>query len=169
MHPAPLRLVAQDLQCQAEGCEGQPSGVRRRHGGKDVPRTWLEGTFVETIKGWQSGWFYITEPREPKWAAAPEFKSGVPMQLTYWKEKGLLRGSPEELTGLQSCLQTLVNKKLKLVNVIQVMIVRRILPCQQRASNLWKFDPAQHRTLSGLFDTMYEAAVQGRRSPRIRN
>ena len=24
--------------------------------------TWLEGSFVETIKGWQSGWFYITEP-----------------------------------------------------------------------------------------------------------
>ena len=64
------------------------------------------------------------------------------MQLTSWKEKGLLWGSSEELTGLQSCLQTLVNKKLKLVNVIQVMLVRRILPCQQRAFNLWEFDPA---------------------------
>ena len=50
-----------------------------------------------------------------------------------------------------------VNKKLKLVNMIQVMLVRRILPCQQRAFNLWEFDPAQHRTLSGLFDTTYEA------------
>ena len=38
------------------------------------------------------------------------------------------------------------------------MLVRRILPCQQRAFNLWEFDPAQHRTLSGLFDTTYEAA-----------
>ena len=38
LHPAPLRLVAQDLQCQAEGCEGQPSGVRRRHGGQDAQR-----------------------------------------------------------------------------------------------------------------------------------
>ena len=59
---------------------------------------------------------------------------------------------------LQSCLQTLVNKKLKLVNVIQVMLVRRILPCQQWDFNLWEFDPAQHRTLSGLFDTTYEDA-----------
>ena len=42
--------------------------------------------------------------------------------------------------------------------MIQVMLVRRILPCQQRAFNLWEFDPAQHRTLSGLFDTTYEAA-----------
>ena len=62
------------------------------------------------------------------------------------------------MTGLQSCLQTFVNKKLRLVNVIQVMLVRRILPCQQRAFNLWEFDPAQHRTLSGLFDMTYEAA-----------
>ncbi len=70
------------------------------------------------------------------------------MQLTSWKEKGLLWGSSEELTGLQSCLQTLVNKKVKLVNVIQVMLVRRILPCQQQDFNLWEFDPAQHQTLS---------------------
>ena len=79
------------------------------------------------------------------------------MRLTSWEKKGLAWGEPPELIGLQSCLQTLVNKKLKLVNVIQVMLVRRILPCQQRAFNLWEFDPAQHRTLSGLFDTTYEA------------
>ena len=39
-----------------------------------------------------------------------------------------------------------------------MMLVRRILPCQQWAFNLWEFDPAQHRTLSGLFDTTYEDA-----------
>ena len=37
--------------------------------------TWLEGSFMETIKGWQSGWFYITEPRDTNWVAAPEFRS----------------------------------------------------------------------------------------------
>ena len=39
---------------------------------------WLEGAFVESVKGWQSGWFFITEPRDPKWAVAPEFRSGNP-------------------------------------------------------------------------------------------
>ena len=34
---------------------------------------WLEGSFVETLKGWQSGWFYITEPCNSEWVAAPEF------------------------------------------------------------------------------------------------
>ena len=53
------------------------SGQQAECGGSMVGRManvlWLEGSFMETIKGWQSGWFYITEPRDPKWAAAPEF------------------------------------------------------------------------------------------------
>ena len=52
----------------------------------------------------------------------------------------------------------MVNKKLNLVNVVQVMLIRQILPCQQRAFNLWEFDLAQHRTLNRLFDTTHEDA-----------
>ena len=51
-----------------------------------------------------------------------------------------------------------MNKKLKLVNVVQVMLIRRILPCQEQAFKLWEFNPAQHQTLSRLFDTTYEEA-----------
>ena len=51
-----------------------------------------------------------------------------------------------------------MDKKLKLVNVVQVMLIRRILPCQERAFNLWEFNLEQHQALSGLFDTTYEAA-----------
>ena len=50
----------------------------------------------------------------------------------------------------------MARKKLKLVNKIQVMLIRRILPCQQRDFNLWEFDLAQHQTLSELFDTMHK-------------
>ena len=50
----------------------------------------------------------------------------------------------------------MVTKKLKLVNVVQVMLIRRILPCQQRDFNLWEFDPAQHQTLRELFDTTHK-------------
>ena len=80
------------------------------------------------------------------------------MRLTSWKEKGLSWGSSGELTGLQTCIQNMVSKKLKLVNVVQVMLIRRILPCQQRAFKLWDFDLAQHQTLRKLFDTTYEDA-----------
>ena len=117
---------------------------------------WFEGSFMETIKGWQSGWFYITEPRDPKWAAAPEFRSSIPMRLTSWKEMGLSWGNPEEATGLQTCVHNLMDKKVKLVNVVQVMLFHRILPCQQRDFNLWEFDPPQHQTLHELFDTTHK-------------
>jgi len=50
----------------------------------------------------------------------------------------------------------MASKKLKLVNIVQVMLFRRILPCQQRDFNLWEFDPAQHQTLSELFDMMHK-------------
>lgn len=95
--------------------------------------TWPKGTFVETIKEWKKLWFYITEPRDATWAAAPEFKSGAPMRLTSWIEKGQNWSSSNELIALQTRIQSMVDKNIKLVNVIQVMLVRRILPCQSRA------------------------------------
>ena len=73
-----------------------------------------------------------------------------------WKETGLSWGNEKEVTGLQTCIQSLVSKPIKLVNVVQVMLVRRILPCQQWDFNLWEFDPAQHPTLNRHFDTTYE-------------
>ena len=69
--------------------------VQKQHArGKGTARERIEdllddGSFVETLKGWQSGWFYITEPRNANWAAAPEFRSRIPMWLTYWEKKGL--------------------------------------------------------------------------------
>ena len=119
---------------------------------------WLQGAFVESDRGRQSGWFYITEPRDPVWGAAPEFQSVIPTRLTSWKETGLSWGNPAEVTGLQTCIKDLIGRKVKLVTVVQVMLFRRILPCQRRAFNLWEFDPAQHQTLSRLFVTMHEDA-----------
>ena len=68
--------------------------------GKMPNVTRLVGSFLETIKGWQLGWLYITEPRDTNWVAAPEFRSGIPTRLTSWKEKGLSWGSSVELDGL---------------------------------------------------------------------
>ena len=107
--------------------------------GKMPKVTWLDGSFAETVKGWQSGWFYITEPRGANWAATPEFRSGTPMRLTSWERKGLAWGELAELTGLQTCIKSMKDKNIKLVNVIQVMLVRRILPCQRWAFKLWEF------------------------------
>ena len=124
--------------------------------GKMPHVTCLDGSFMETVKGWQSGWFYITEPRDANWAAAPEFRSCIPMWLTSWKRKVLASGEPAELTGLQNCVKNMISKKIKLVNVVQVMLFRRILPCQRRAFNMWEFDSVKHQTLLELFDTTHK-------------
>ena len=50
----------------------------------------------------------------------------------------------------------MIEKKIKLVNVIQVMLVRRILLCQRRAFNMWEFNPAEHQTLHELFDMTHK-------------
>ena len=78
------------------------------------------------------------------------------MQLTSWQEKGLTWGSSDELTALQTRVQSMIIKKVKLVDVVQVMLVRRILPCQRRTCHLWEYDPAKHQSLLELFGTMHE-------------
>ena len=126
--------------------------------GKMPNITWLDGSFADTMKGWQSGWFYITEPCGANWAAAPEFRSRTPMRLTSWEKKGLAWGELTELTGLQTCTKSMKDKNIKLVNVIQVMLVHRILPCQRRAFNLWEFAPTEHRALLELYNMTHKGA-----------
>ena len=79
---------------------------------------WPKGTFVETVKEWQKLWFYITEPRGATWAAAAEFNSGAPMRLTSWIEKGPNWSSSDEMIALQMHVRSMVDKDIKLVNII---------------------------------------------------
>ena len=108
---------------------------------------------METVKEWQKHWFYITEPHGTTWAATAEFNSGAPRV-----EKGLNWCSPDELIALQTRIQSMVDKNIKLVDIIQVMLVRRILPCQSRSRPLWEFNPKKHQTLERLFGTTHDDA-----------
>ena len=80
---------------------------------------------------------------------------GYPCSVS-WKETGLSWGNEEEVIGLQTCIRSLVDKPVRLINVIQVMLVRRILPCQRRSFNMWEFDPAEHQTLHELFNMTHK-------------
>ena len=86
----------------------------------------------------------------------PSFDPESPCRSLPGRRRGPVLGSSVELDGLQKYIRNMTSKKLKLVNIVQVMLFRRILPCQQRAFNLWEFDPAQHQTLRELFDTMHK-------------
>ena len=80
------------------------------------------------------------------------------MRLTSWEQKGLLWGESTELAGLINCIKGMKDKNIKLVNVIQVMLIHRILPCQRRAFNLWEFVPAEHQTLQRLYGMKHKNA-----------
>ena len=99
--------------------------------------TWLTSTFNDSVKEWQQQWFYITEPCGKKWAAAPEFRSGAPLRLTSWPKKGVNWSSSDKLSVIQARVKGMEDKAIRLVDVVQVMLVRLILPCQHRGCDLW--------------------------------
>ena len=119
--------------------------------GKLAVAVWLKGCFTESSDLWQREWFYITEPRGTKWAATPAFRSGPAIQLASWVNKGVDWGSINEVQTLQSRIQSLLEKNTELIDVIQVMLVRRVLPCQRRPLHLWEFNPERPRTLQHFF------------------
>ena len=98
------------------------AGQHADYGGAMVnklPNTvWSKGAFVETVKVLQQEWFYITEPRRPNWAAIPEFRSGPPMRLTSWNEKGIDWGSQTDMLALQTRITNMLGKNVCLTNVI---------------------------------------------------
>ena len=87
---------------------------------------------------------------------APEFRSAAPLRLTSLPKKGLNWASSDELSVLQKRVQDMEDKNIKLVNVVQVMLVRLVLPCQRRACNLWEYDPAEHQTLWELYGSSHK-------------
>jgi hypothetical protein len=122
-----------------------------------LPRVeWPDGTFIDTVKIWQKEWFYITEPRSADWVAPVEFRSGPPARLTSWLKKGLDWGSAVEVKSLQKRISSMIEAKIELVNVIQVMLHRRLLPCQHRASPMWAHRLEDPATVSQFFRTTHE-------------
>ena len=69
---------------------------------KPTNTLWPKGSFTETSNQWQWEWSYVTEPRGTKRAAIPVFRSGPPLQLASWINKGLDWGPVDEVQTLQS-------------------------------------------------------------------
>ena len=88
------------------------------------------------------------------------FQPGPPPQLASWINKGLDWGSLDEVQILQSRIRDLIKKDIDLVKVIQVMLVRRVLPCQRRPLRMWEFNPEGPRTIQCLFGTMLEGMYE---------
>ena len=57
---------------------------------------------------------------------------------------------------LHKCISNVLGKNTGLTNMIQVMLFRRVLPCQLRASPMWEFNPEDPRTLKRFFGTTHK-------------
>ena len=78
------------------------------------------------------------------------------MRLASWINKGLDWASSDEVMTLQKRVKGMMEKDTSVADVIQVMLFRRILPCQSRTCNMWEFDPAKHQTLQQFFGITHE-------------
>ena len=96
---------------------------------------------------WQREWFYIIAPRSTKWVAAPAFRSGPPPQLASWVNKGLDWGPVNDVPTLQSRIRDLLERDISLVKVMQVMLVRSVLPCKRRPLRMGEFNPEEPRAI----------------------
>ena len=57
---------------------------------------------------------------------------------------------------LQSRIRDLLKRDVGLVKVMQIMLVRRVLPCQRRPLRMWEFNPEGLRTIQQFFSVTLE-------------
>jgi hypothetical protein len=77
------------------------------------------------------------------------------MRLVSWTKKGLDWGSAKEVEQLQSRICRMIEQGAELPNVIQIMLRRRILPFQDRASPMWAYKPEDPATVLSFFRTTH--------------
>ena len=89
------------------------------------------------------------------WPPLP-FARAPPPQLTSWINKGPDWGPVNDVPTLQSRIRGLLERDVSLVKVMQVMLVRRVLPCKRRPLRMWEFNPEGPRTIQHFFGMMHE-------------
>jgi hypothetical protein len=62
----------------------------------------------------------------------------------------------DEVQTLQSRIRSLLEKDTGLIDVIQVMLVRRVLPCQRWPLRMWEFNMEGPQTLQHFFGTTHK-------------
>nr|XP_040258330.1 atherin-like [Aegilops tauschii subsp. strangulata] len=75
---------------------------------------------------------------------------------TSWSKKGLDWGSAGEVKMLQQRISNIMETGAKLTNVVQIMLDRRLLPCQQRANPMCSHKLVDPATVQYLFGTTHD-------------
>ena len=72
-------------------------------------------------------------------------------------QQGLDWGSSDVVLMLKKRIKNIIEKGASLIDVIQVMLIRRSLPCQRRPLRMWEFNPEGPQTLKRFFGMTHEA------------
>ena len=96
---------------------------------------------------WQQEWFYVTAPKGSKQKPPPSFRPGPPRRLMSWVNQGLNWGPSKDVPLLQGRIRDLQAREINLVVVMQVMLIRRLLPYKRRPLRPWEFNPEVPRIL----------------------
>ena len=98
----------------------------------------------------------------------PRLPLGPPPQLASWANVGLDWGPANDVPMLQSRIRELLERDISLVKIIQVMLVRRALPCKRRPLRMWEFNPEGPRTIQNFFGLTPEGMYKLFFGPRIK-
>ena len=79
-----------------------------------------------------------------------------PPQLASWVNTGLNWGPANDVPTLQSRIRDLHERDVSLVKVMQVMLVRRALPCKRRPLRMREFNLEGPRTIQHFFGVTLE-------------
>ena len=160
--------MAQDLQCEAEDDRGATCGVRRCHNKQEHRCPMARGLFPGSIRCMATEVVYVTAPRGTKWVATPEFRLGSPSQLASWTDVGRNWGPVGDVPVLQSRIRELLERDINLVSIMQVMLIRRMLPWKRRPLRMWEFNPEGPRTIKHFFGLKLEGMCKLFFGPQVK-
>ena len=75
---------------------------------------------------------------------------GSPITASVMGQQRIGLGLPKDVPLLQGRIKDLLERDLSLVKVMQVMLIRRILPGKHRPLRLWEFNPEGPRALQNF-------------------
>ena len=86
-----------------------------------------------------------------KVGSRPRVPLGPFVTVGSWTDVGRNWGPAGDVPVLQNRIRELLERDINLVSIIQVMLIRRMLPCQRRPLRMWEFNPEGPRTVKHFF------------------
>ena len=160
--------MAQDFWSGAEDDQGTTRRVRRCCNKQECRRPMARGLLPRGVRSMAVEVVFVTTPRGTKWVAAPDFRPGPPSQLASWTNAGWDWGSASDVPILQSRIRELLERDINLVSIIQLMLIRRMLPCKVRPLRMWEFNVEGPWTILHFFGLTLEGMCKLFFGPQVK-